>query len=46
VLSSGIPAVRVMFTHSGLRWVHRVSGAIIAGFGFVVLLSLFQRLRG
>ena len=46
LLSSGMPAVRMMFTHSGLRWMHRVSGAIIAGFGFVVLLSLFQRFRG
>jgi threonine/homoserine/homoserine lactone efflux protein len=46
VLSSSMPALRMMFSHSGLRWVHRISGAIIAGFGFIVLLSLFQRLRG
>jgi len=45
-LSSGMPVVRMMFSHRGLRWVHRVSGVIIAGFGFVVLLSLFQKLRG
>jgi threonine/homoserine/homoserine lactone efflux protein len=45
-LSSGMPVVRMMFTHEGLRWVHRVSGAIIAGFGFIVLLSLFPNLRG
>lgn len=45
-LSSGMPLVRMMFSHRGLRWVHRVSGVIIAGFGFVVLLSLFQKLRG
>ncbi|HEY3303810.1 MAG TPA: LysE family transporter [Candidatus Binatia bacterium] len=45
-LSSGMPVVRMMFSHWGLRWVQRVSGAIIAGFGFVVLFSLFQRLRG
>jgi threonine/homoserine/homoserine lactone efflux protein len=45
-LSSGMPVVRMMFSRRGLRWVHRVSGAIIAGFGFIVLLSLFQKLRG
>ena len=42
-LSGGMPVVRVMFTHDGLRWIHRVSGAIIAGFGFIILLSLTQR---
>jgi threonine/homoserine/homoserine lactone efflux protein len=42
-LSGGIPVLRVMFTHDGLRWVHRISGALIAGFGFIVLLSLTQR---
>lgn len=45
-LSSGIPVVRMMFTHEGLCWVHRVSGAIITGFGFIALLSLFQKLAG
>ena len=45
-LSGGMPVVRMMFTHEGLRWVHRVSGAIIAGFGFIILLSLVQRLNG
>jgi threonine/homoserine/homoserine lactone efflux protein len=45
VLSGGMPVVRVMFTHEGLRWVHRISGAIIAGFGFIILLSLFQHFR-
>ena len=43
VLSGGMPVVRVMFTHDGLRWVHRVSGAIIAGFGVIILLSLTQK---
>jgi threonine/homoserine/homoserine lactone efflux protein len=42
-LSGGMPVVRVMFTHDGLRWIHRISGAIIAGFGFIILLSLTQR---
>jgi len=46
VLSSSMPTVRMMFSRNGLRWVHRISGAIIAGFGFIVLLSLFQRIRG
>jgi threonine/homoserine/homoserine lactone efflux protein len=46
VLSSSMRALRMMFSHSGLRWVHRISGAIIASFGFIVLLSLFQKLRG
>lgn len=43
VLSGGMPVVRAMFTHDGLRWVYRVSGAIIAGFGFIILLSLTQK---
>ena len=46
VLCGGLPAFRMMLTHQGLRWVHRVSGAIIAGLGFVVLLSLFQKIKG
>jgi threonine/homoserine/homoserine lactone efflux protein len=45
-LDSGMPVVRMMFTHDGLRWVQRISGAMIAGFGFIVLLSLFPSLRG
>jgi threonine/homoserine/homoserine lactone efflux protein len=45
-LSGGMPIVRMMFTHEGLRWVHRISGAIIAGFGFIILLTLAQRLNG
>lgn len=31
------------FTYGALRWVHIVSGMIIAGFGFVVLLSVINR---
>lgn len=46
VLCGGMPAFRVRFTHQGLRWVHRISGMVIAGFGFVVLFSLFQRIKG
>jgi threonine/homoserine/homoserine lactone efflux protein len=45
-LSGGMPVVHMMFTHEGLRWVHRISGAIIAGFGFIILLTLVQRING
>ncbi len=45
-LSCGMPVLRVMFTREGLRWVHRVSGAIIAGFGVIILLTFVQRLKG
>jgi threonine/homoserine/homoserine lactone efflux protein len=31
------------FTYNALRWVHIISGMIIAGFGFAVLLSLSRR---
>lgn len=40
ILSGGLLLFETRFTHHGLRWVHRISGAIIAGFGFFVLLSL------
>jgi threonine/homoserine/homoserine lactone efflux protein len=45
-LCGGMPAFRLMFSHQGLEWIHKVSGALIAGFGFVVLLSLLQRAVG
>ena len=38
VLSAGLVLLRERFTYSGLRWIHRVSGVIIAGFGLAVLL--------
>lgn len=38
-LSAGLLVFREKFTRGGLRWVHRISGVIITGFGFVVLLS-------
>ena len=40
ILSGGLLLFETRFTHRGLRWVHRISGVIIAGFGFFVLLSL------
>ena len=36
----GMTAFRGRFSMSALHWVHRVSGALIAGFGIVMLLSL------
>jgi threonine/homoserine/homoserine lactone efflux protein len=40
ILSTGIGMFRGKFTPSGLRWVNRVSGVIITGFGIYALLSL------
>ena len=41
LLSSGLLAFRKSFARSGLEWVERISGAIIAGLGlFIILLSL------
>lgn len=40
VLSVALRTHGTKINSSGLRWVHRVSGVIIAGFGFIVLLSL------
>lgn len=39
-LSTGVSLLRNRFTPSSLRWVNIVSGAIIAAFGVVALLSL------
>ncbi len=39
ILASGLLAFGPKFTYPGLRWVHRISGVIIAGFGFIVLLG-------
>ena len=46
LLCGGMPAFRLMFSHQGLHLLHKVSGALIAGLGFVVLLSLLQRAGG
>ena len=37
----GLTAFRDRFSLGVLAWIHRVSGAVIAGFGCVVLLSIF-----
>lgn len=39
LLSGGLLAFRKSFARSGLEWVERISGAIIAGLGFVIILS-------
>lgn len=40
LLSGGASLFRTRFDARGLRWVNRISGAIIVGFGLVALLSL------
>ncbi len=37
ILSSGVGAIRGNFNPGSLRWVNRISGAIITGFGIVAL---------
>jgi threonine/homoserine/homoserine lactone efflux protein len=39
-LSTGVGLFRAWFDGPRLRWVNRLSGVIIAGFGFLALLSL------
>lgn len=41
-LSNGIGLFRTWFNGPRLRWVNRLSGVIIAGFGFLAFLSLLQ----
>ena len=40
ILSSGADVFRTKFNLRGLRWVNRISGMIITGFGLLALLSL------
>ncbi len=40
LLSGGVSLMRTRFTPNRLRWVNRLSGVIIGGFGLAVLLSL------
>jgi len=40
VLSGGVSLFRARFTPAGLRWVNRISGMAIVGFGVGALLSL------
>jgi threonine/homoserine/homoserine lactone efflux protein len=41
-LSTGVGLFRAWFTGPRLRWVNRLSGVIIGGFGFLAFLSLLQ----
>ena len=40
ILSSGVSVFRTKFTSYRLRWVNRISGIIITGFGLFAILSL------
>jgi len=40
IMSSGASLFRTKFTPAGLRWLNRISGIIITGFGLLALLSL------
>ncbi len=40
ILTSAVTTLRARITTHGLRWVNRVSGAIIFGFGLIALISL------
>ena len=40
ILSVGVGTFRTTFNPHGLRWVNRISGIIITGFGLLALLSL------
>jgi len=42
VLSTGVGLFRAWFNGPRLRWVNRISGVIIAGFGFLAFLSILQ----
>jgi arginine exporter protein ArgO len=41
-LSTGVGLFRAWFDGPRLRWVNRLSGVIIAGFGFLAFLSLLK----
>jgi threonine/homoserine/homoserine lactone efflux protein len=40
ILSGGVSVFQAKFTLRGLRWVNRISGLMITGFGLLALLSL------
>ncbi len=42
ILSGIVGAVRTRFNPSSLRWVNRISGIIIAGFGVLAFLSILR----
>ena len=42
ILSGGVSLFRARFAPQGLRWLNRISGIVIAGFGLLALLSLIR----
>ncbi|MCG2769762.1 MAG: LysE family transporter, partial [Anaerolineae bacterium] len=40
LLSLGVSAFRTKFSLQGLRWMNRISGVVIMGFGLLALLGL------
>jgi threonine/homoserine/homoserine lactone efflux protein len=44
-LSTGVGLFRTWFNGPRLKWVNRLSGVIIAGFGFLAFLSLLQPMQ-
>ncbi|GIK42672.1 MAG: lysine transporter LysE [Chloroflexota bacterium] len=42
ILSGGVSLLRGKFTPGMLRWVNKISGVIIAGFGLAMLLNLLR----
>lgn len=46
ILAGGLAALPGRFSRQWVRWVQRVSGAIIAGFGLLVLLSFYKGIGG
>jgi threonine/homoserine/homoserine lactone efflux protein len=42
ILSAGVSASRGWFNESGMRWVNRVAGVVIAGFGLAALLNALR----
>ncbi len=40
MLSGGVGLLRTRFNLQGLRWVNRISGIVITGFGLIALLSV------
>ncbi len=41
ILSGGVGVFRERFNPRGMRWVNRISGSIITGFGLLALMSLY-----
>ncbi len=45
LLSGGVSLLRNRFDHRAMRWVNRLSGAVILGFGLLTLLSAYPNFR-